>query len=463
MRAMSRRWWIILPLFAVLCMTSACTEAVLCDSHLGHDGNIRFDYDWTVADGAQLPDSMAVMAVRVINHYKCGMMISTENLRGHYFYNAPDNVEGWIDPSIVPPEPPGPRIDNNFTIDPTEPYNGGESPDPVDPEDEEGEPETPSEEIEVDHFQLPKGSYKFYAMSMDKNLYDHVYTNVPQYLENDGTGMQYDEVEFVYNTHRYHADENGNVDLVSLLGQDYNQGFDIIMTDYPPIFVGQVDLTDVEDHAEMAVTFKPRLLSQNIDINFDIEKDVSKIPFVVESVVGEISGIPSKCSLFDGHLYLKKTNKMQFTTTLTNESGTPIVDDVNNTKVRVHANINVLSILHSSKPTDLTGPGILQLSLSYKFQRANDDGTTSEVVRKVFGKVNLYNVLKEANLIEYSSNMQYATKSCDHAVLDIPGVLLLNPEGKTSGSVDGGFSSWDQINDPDHPVVTDEGEQPELY
>jgi hypothetical protein len=123
----------------------------------------------------------------------------------------------------------------------------------------------------------------------------------------------------------------------------------------------------------------------------------------------------------------------------------------------------VWSILHSSKPTDLTGPGILQLSLSYKFQRANDDGTTTDVVRKVFGKVNLYNVLKEANLIEYSSNMQYATKSCDHAVLDNPGVLVLNPEGVASGSGVGGFSSWDQIDDHDHPVVSDDGNQPELY
>ena len=82
----------IWPLFFVLDMMSACTEAELCDAHDGHNGNIRFDYDWSVADGATLPDSMAVMAVRVINHYKRGMMVSTENLRGHYFYNAPDNV-----------------------------------------------------------------------------------------------------------------------------------------------------------------------------------------------------------------------------------------------------------------------------------------------------------------------------------------------------------------------------------
>jgi hypothetical protein len=461
---MSKFYWMIWPLFFVLYMMSACTEAELCDAHDGHNGNIRFDYDWSVADGATLPDSMAVMAVRVINHYKRGMMVSTENLRGHYFYNAPDDVVGWIDPSIVPPEPPAPRTDNNYTIDPTEPNNGGDSPDTFEPEEEGGdEPETPSETIEVDHFQLPNGTYKFYAMSMDKHLYDHIYTNVQKYMETDGTGMQYDEVEFVYNTHRYHADDDGNIDMESLLGLDYNQGFDIIKTNYPPVFVGLVDLTDVADHAEMAITCAPRLLTQNIDINFDIEKDVTKYPFVVESVVGEISGIPSKCSLFDGHLYLKKTNKMQFTTTLINESGTPIVDDESNTKVRVHANINVLSILHSSKPTDLTGPGILQLSLSYKFKRPNDDGTTEEVVRKVFGKVNLYHVLKQANLIEYSSNMQYATKSCDHAVLNIPGVMKLNPEGIASGNGDGGFSSWEQIDDPDYPVETDDGTQPELY
>ena len=108
-------------------------------------------------------------------------------------------------------------------------------------------------------------------------------------------------------------------------------------------------------------------------------------------------------------------------------------------------------------------PGILQLSISYKFQRPNGDGSTTPVVRKVFGKVNLYHVLKQANLIEYSPNMQYATKSCDYAVLDIPGVMKLNPEGIASGKGDGGFSSWEQIDDPDHPVETDDGTQPELY
>ena len=460
---------ILLLLASCPLILTSCTDPGLeMETPMSHIGNVRFGYDWSAAGEAAVPDSMIVMAVRVINHYKRGMMMSTENLRGHYVYNAPDNVEAWIDPSISPPTPPPPHIDNNYTMDPTEPYNGGDDPSTFEPDDpDEPEPEPANNDIVVDHFTLPEGTYKFYAVGADKNIYDHVYTNLTEYLAAEGTGMQYSEVEMMYNTHRYNDIINegneGNDEkevFVSLLGQDFNQGFDIIQTDYPAIFIDRLELKDIPEKQDMEVTFTPKPLTQNIDIYINIEKDISEREFTIEQVVGEISGIPSKATAFDGHLTLSKTNKMQFTTTLTDMNGTPVEDQLTNTKLRVHANINVLSILHSSKPTDLTGPGILQISVMYRYSKTDDDGVTKEINQRVFGKLNLYHVLKEANLISYSSDFQYATKSCDHAVLNIPATIKITPEGVLSGDgSNGGFGDWEQCGD----AITPDGDDMELY
>lgn len=457
---MNSRQWPLFVLAMVLWLLGSCTEADLeLDSPYSHIGNVRFSYDWSGTDAKHIPDSMVVMAVRVVNHYKRGMVVSTENLRGHYFYNAPENIEPWVDPSTVPPTPPPPTIDNNYTIDPTEPNNGGDDPSTLEPsaETEEQDPEVANTTIEVDHFTLPDGTYKFYAVGADEKLYDHVYTNLSEYMASEGTGMQYSEVELVYNTH-----QQGEENFTSMLAQDNNQGFDYILPDYPAVFIDRLELMEVTEGQEMAVTFTPKALTQNIDIYFDIEKDVSKQPFSIEQVVGEISGIPSKATAFDGHLYLAKTNKMQFTTTLTDQNGTTLTDTPTNNTVRVHANINVLSILHSSKPTDLTGPGIMQLSITYKFSKMVNN-EQKDITRTVSGKLNLYHVLKEANLIAYSTDMQYATKSCDHAVLDIPYLMKVSAEGIASASGEGGFNGWEQIDDPDHPVTDNDGDKPEIY
>lgn len=425
----------------LLWVFTGCTENdLVTDTPKG--GEVRFTYDW--GSYGNLPDSMAIMAVRVVNHYKRGMMMQTtgDPLLGHYFYNPPEKVEAWVDPNNVPPAPQ-PRTENNEVIDPTQDYNGGVNPDYFTPKGEYVEPEVDKTTIKVDHFALPSGTYKFYALGMDDKLYDHVYTNLSQYMRAAGTGLQYSEVEMVYNVHK--PTEAG----YNLLGEDYNQGFDLIHPNYPPIYVDRLELLDVSEGADATISYQPKPLTQNIEINLMFEKD-TKVPFTIERVVGEISGIPSKATAFDGHLYLAKTNKMQFSTTLSDENGNP--DGMTNKKVRMHADINVLSILHSDKATDLTGPGILQLAVTYK----TADGT----LWTVHGKINLFNTLKKANLITYSDDWQYAYKSTDHAVLDIPTAIKISADGTTSGGTgDGGIDEWNQWGN----ATIDDGNGVELY
>lgn len=465
-------------LLAGICYTG-CTDAGLHEDHFleggGHNGKIQWAYQWS-ADS--VPSYMAVMAVRVINHWKCGMVVSTENLRGYYFYNEPAYIEPWIDPdSIVDPDTTEvePVDDDPYigvVVDPEQPYNGGEDPNPPSEEEGEGEGESgegddpvnpdadPTDSIPdenhtvVEHFNLPDGTYNFYTMSVGipkesrfRDITNYLatnYTGIIDYLNADGLGMRYTDIEMVYKSFSlkdsllFHPDRNW---------KDYNQGFEYIQTGSPAIYVAHNDLVKVDQKSDMNVSFTPETLTQNIDIYFNITKDISENAFIIDSVICEISGIPSKASLFDGHLYLAKTRKMLFTTTLTDANGSPLTDTPDNKEVRVHGNINVLSILESAHPTDLSGPGILQVAIFAHTDEVASDGSPYQNKTRVQGKINLYDVLREAKLITYSDDLKYATRSAEHAVLDIPSAINLKGAivGKTS-SATGGLDEWDSVD-----------------
>lgn len=483
----------ILCLILLLCTSLcyiACTDAGLHEDHFleggGHNGKIQWAYQFP-ADTAP-PSYMAVMAVRVINHWKCGMVVSTDNLRGYYFYNEPDYIEPWIDPStIVDPDTTETETKDDdpyigVVIDPEKPHNGGEAPNPPsEEEEEEGEggetggegQDTPGAEpgdsipdevhTVVEYFNLPGGTYNFYTMSVGipkdchfrdiTNYLNTNYTGVADYLNADGLGMRYTDIEMVYNSYSlrdsllHKPDRNW---------KDYNQGFEYIQTGSPAIYVGHQELVDVDQQANLNISFTPETLTQNIDIYFNITKDMSENPFIIDSVICEVSGIPCKASLFDGHLYLAKTRKMLFRTTLVDAGGSPMTDTETNESVRVHGNINVLSILESAHPTDMSGPGILQVAIFAHTNEVASDNTPYQNKTRVQGKINLYDVLREAKLIKYSDNLQYATKSSEHAVLDIPSAINLKGAivGKSS-SATGGLDEWDSV---DSEITDDNGD-----
>ena len=469
---------LIVLLFVGMCY-SACTDAGLHEDHYleggGHNGKIQWGYQFPT-DTAP-PSYMAVMAVRVINHWKCGMVVSTENLRGYYFHNEPAYIEPWVDPATIDPDTTEvePEDDDGYTdivIDPEQPYNGGEDPNPPSEEGEDEDPDTPSTEPDdsipdethtvVEHFNLPDGTYNFYTMSVGipkesrfRDITNYLatnYTGVVDYLNADGLGMRYTDIEMEYTSYEL---EDSLLKLPVNIWNDFNQGFKYIQTGSPSIYIGRKELVDVDQTASLGVSFTPTTLTQNVDIYFNIRKDFSERQFVIDSVVCEISGIPSKASLFDGHLYLAKTYKMLFPTTLTDANGSPLTDTPNNDLVRVHGNINVLSILESASPTDMSGPGILQVAIFAHTNEVASDGSTYQNNTRVQGKINLYDTLREANLITYSDDMQYAVKSSEHAVLDISNEIVLKGTviGQSSTTT-GGLEEWMQV---DSQVTDDEG------
>ena len=473
----------ILCLILLLCTSLcyiACTDAGLHEDHFleggGHNGKIQWAYQFP-ADTAP-PSYMAVMAVRVINHWKCGMVVSTDNLRGYYFHNEPDYIEPWIDPSTIDPDTTEvePQDDDPYigvVIDPEKEHNGGEDPNPPtdeeDDEDQDNPDPSPGDSIPdenhtvVEHFNLPSGTYNFYTMSVGipkdalyrdiTNYLNTNYTGITDYLNADGQGMRYTDIEMVYNSYSL---KDSLLHRPDKSWKDYNQGFEYIQTSSPAIYVGHQELVDVDQQANLNISFTPETLTQNIDIYFNITKDITENPFIVDSVLCEVSGIPCKASLFDGHLYLAQTRKMLFRTTLVDASGSPFTDSSTNESVRVHGNINVLSILESANATDMSGPGILQVAIFAHTDEVASDGSPIINRTRVQGKINLYETLHEAKLIKYSDDMQYATKSTEHAVLDIAAPINLKGTivGGTS-SMTGGLDEWDSI---DSEITDDNGD-----
>ena len=100
-------------------------------------------------------------------------------------------------------------------------------------------------------------------------------------------------------------------------------------------------------------------------------------------------------------------------------NGQPKADTETSDSVRVHANIDVLTIMNAAGPQYATGPGILQLRIRAHAEVPGEDGEPVKRYAYLQAKTNLYNDLMRAKLITYDRDLQWAMKSRDHAVLDL--------------------------------------------
>ncbi len=412
-------------LLALLLLPVACTDPGLCyeDAH-PHEAGVFINYNFPESYqlDPQNSDSMQVLAVRIINHQKRGMLVQAlQPNHGRYFYNAPEDVEEWIDPASIP-VPEEPVVDPGtiaIITDPEEVFNGG-----IGPEDPTPQPVAPpaapktSYEKEVDRFALSKGTYKFFTMSNDTSQIR--YSNVGEYLDSPGDGTQASDIRVEYRS--YPA---GDSRLRKIGGDwtDYNPAFEFIQPEPRAIIADSLDITEIAEGQRNDVTFNPKPLTQHIDVYLTLKKVADGIPFVIDTVWAEISGIPSRAYLFSGHLYLAKTRKVRFNTEFIDANGNPKLDTTADDSVRVHGAIDVLTIMNPSGPDVMTGPGFLQLKIKAHARRTRDDGTVYERHVVMQSKTNLYKDLMDANgnprLITYDPNWQWAVKSCDNAVLDI--------------------------------------------
>lgn len=286
------------------------------------------------------------------------------------------------------------------------------------------------------------GEYKFITFPLNGKEFG--YSDVDRFINEKGADFTLHDIGINYKEYAISDPELKK----GLAGwDDYNSYARYIQPDVDIMFYDSTQMMNVYRDQNFTHTFHPQALSQNIDIYFDIKKDVGNRPFVIDSVWAEISGIPRHLNLRNGYLDITKTSKMMFKTDITAKDGTN-ADYDDNTSLRCHGNINVSGIVNVQKKpgeseTDvlrkLYGPGIMQVII---FSRTKDrNGKT--VRRKWQGIINLYRPIAKADLTIISPDGGYVKRKNEHGIIDITSKLTIDGDKIiTNVSGDDPFGGW---------------------
>lgn len=396
---------------AVLCVVlalcgSCTTEADLCRAggH-PHRAAVSYEFGWNGAES--VPDSMIVLAKRVINQRKCAMIVSAATGRGRFIYGAPDDedVADSLSSGIAEP------------ADTSGASAGG-----------------------LREFSVPAGTYKFQTFNMDTA--ELVYDEVDSFLTDmSGTVLLQD----IYAEYKSYDKSDSRLRGVMANWQDYNPYARYIQPDIRPLFLDTTAVREVGYGHSVLCGFLPEPITQNIDIYFTVRKSQEEIPFAVDSVVAEISGIPARINLSNGYLDITRTNKMMFRTEMTDAAGLPVADTYGTDSVRCHAGIDVPCVVGNSRPDVSTGPGILQVVI---YVHADSAAAGGVLTKKIQGKINLYNTLRNAGLTVITDDGRHALRNGSHGVLDIKADLVV--DGKAiveSPDNNGGIDRWLSCDD----------------
>ena len=221
--------------------------------------------------------------------------------------------------------------------------------------------------------------------------------------------------------------------------KDYNTYGDnqnYIQPDITPIYYDTIAPCDIKKNELEQFTFKPHLLTQNIDIRFHIRKKVDVIPFIIDSIYADISGIPYKVNLSNDFIDISTTCKMMFQAWLENESGTRIQDTEQNTYLLCHGNIDVLSVVNAPDSIVGRGPGIMQVMVFIRDRQP------------IRGRINLYHTIYRANLYEITEDGMNARRRKENGVLEIDSNLLID-ENFVISSDDDGLERWQAAEEGD--------------
>ena len=306
-------------------------------------------------------------------------------------------------------------------------------------EDTPGEGEDASGGEQHAEFRLPVGTYRFLTFNMDTTEY--IYTDVEKFLAGSDSVAMGD----LYIEYRSFSKNDPGLRGTIPDWQDYNPYAGYIQPDLRPLFVATAG-ADLTHGQQWQCRFAPKVTSQIVDVYFDITKYEGGTPFIIDSVVAEISGLPYRVNLVNGNLDIRRTNKMMFRMGLVDAGGNPQPDTYAATSATCHASISVPGIVPGSSTDVNTGPGIMQVMI---FMHSENPDDPSEPLHKmVQGKINLFNTLREARLTDYTDDMRFVRRTCDHGELDINAPLIIDGDAiQESPDNDGGLDAWRACDD----------------
>lgn len=459
---------VLVALVMTVAILSACTDVETCNEQdHPHRTSVKFDFDWTASNTDVRPDSMYVVANRVINNWKCAVAVSTTTLKGQYLFNAPeDPYKTEDDGTNNPSTDTGDDGDNGETPSDTEGDGGNGDTPPSDTEgeggtdvdvlapgasgDESGDTtggetgddatggateDTPAKVEETESFLVRTGEYKFVTFNIgSKELVDN---EIVDFLNNVNPDTKFQDVNVSYKT--YKKDElRGKTNLPLKDWEDHNTYSDYMISDMKPIFFDTTVVTPLPEKTVKQFTFKPKPITQTITIKMEIIKNMTDT-FKIDSVWAEISGIPDTINLSRGYIHIASTNKMLFKYSLVDGGGNPREDTYTSTaNVRCQAQINVPTIVSNASSEIMTGPGVLQV-LVYATAKRNG----KLFMKKIQGKINLYNSLKAANLYKYTDDRKYVVRNGVKGTVNINADLVITGSDiLASPDNNGGIDRW---------------------
>lgn len=476
-------------LLAVVAVSSCTTDVDLCyNPEHPHQAKVKYEFNWnSYAKDIAADDSMYVIADRVINHWKAAMIVSPKDpVRGRFVFNGPSTSDDENSPSgeETPETTPDPHADDSVEEElpggDDGPVDGGtlasprreiapatrtdgdgnnsDDGDEDDSKDDEGsdvaQKPQPAPGGTLPEFQIRPGDYKFIAFRMNDE--EMIYPDVVEYLR-DETGEK--NLQDIYVEYKVYPKGDENLRKTLVDWQDYNPYAQYIQPDIRPVFYDTLPARRIETGSTVTCKFSPRPVTQHIDINFTIQKRLNlvgkgkedDVRFIVDSVWIEMAGIPREVNLSNGYLKIDRTCKVMTKADETRDSET-------STSLKVHGAIDVPSIVQNSTPDVNTGPGILQVIIFTHVVTYDEKGDAvhdpnekdgiAKKKKKIQGKINLYNTLRNANLITVTSDGRHAIRNGAKGVLNIVADIVV--DGKNILSNDdntGGIDAWVDCTD----------------
>lgn len=343
-------WYILL---GSLLGAGCNTDVELCYDEHPHRTLLDFQFSWKEEDLSEKPDSMHIVAIRLSNTIRYDFRVTSYPTGNTGVLLSPDEERESDDVSDALPE-----TENN-------------------------------------KLWVRSGAYQFIAYSNLKSLSLDEEQTGGKNGGQIGNSTSVIDLNFRYNP----ISLQECLKYVSLPSWDnYNPYSDYIKGTDALIYHGIVNYQTIPIHASTdttreAVIFKPAMITPRIYFDFDIQKEAD---VVIDSIWGEISGIPASLDFVNNTLNLDKTYKMLFRV---DYSPLPAYSDSTEAmKIQASGRINATSLVPSYSQNLTTGPGILHLA-AYTHVKT-EDGTKKGRIFRVC--INLYNTLNASGLLVWN-------------------------------------------------------------
>ena len=348
-------------------------EIPLCDvethPHLAH---VDIQTEWSISEEAfnhEKPDSMFVLAYRVIDTWKCGYVSTTktEGNEGRYVFNNPaDNVETK--------EVTAESDENTAT----------------------------EENVNAQPFMLKRGDYRFVSLNYAEN--DNTFEYIGLKVDDVEEAIKNKEVLIKYKSYKLNDEK---IDRFGNDWTDFNPYSEYVQSNVKSIYFDYSDIQEIIPGKENTLSLRPRSVTQDIEIRFKIERE----DVVIEKIMGEISGIAQSLNILTNEADPSKTFKMLTMCEEVDNSGG--VGSFNG-KNTYSTKFSVTALTRNERPTHITGAGIMQLAI-YTYT-TDENNNRKEKVLNV--GINLYNTIDKYGRIIYGQGVP--------VVLDIESILTIN-------------------------------------